>query len=218
MIHVTHVSHAYASYEWVMAHIWIWMSHGTHINMNIWIWISHIVQYEWFMWHIWMNHVTHVKESCHNVSCHANAWVMSHICMSHDTHMNESCHTCVTHLIHTSTFCCTGWRRCIGCLKLQVIFRRRPTHYRALLREMTNKDKASYGSSPPCNAPVTYEGVMSHIWMSHVIHMNESCHTYEWVMPHINESCHIWMVHATYEWVVPHMNESCHIWMSRAAW
>jgi len=39
---------------------------------------------------------------------------------------------------------------------------------------------------------------MSHIWMSHVTHMNESCHTYEWVMSHIR------MSHVT------HMNESCH--------
>jgi len=38
----------------------------------------------------------------------------------------------------------------------------------------------------------TYEWVMSHIWMSHVTHMNESCHTYEWVMSHI------WMMHVTY--------------------
>jgi len=44
----------------------------------------------------------------------------------------------------------TGWRRCIGCLKLQVIFRKRATNYRALLREMTCEDKASYKSSPPC--------------------------------------------------------------------
>ena len=75
---------------------------------------------------------------------------------------------------------------------------------------------------------------MSHIWMSHVTHMNESCHTYEWVMSHIwmrhvtnmNESCHtyecvmshIWMSHVT------HMNESCqtyewvmsHIWMTHS--
>jgi len=28
----------------------------------------------------------------------------------------------------------------------------------------------------------TYEWVMAHIWMSHGTHMNESCHTYEWVM------------------------------------
>jgi len=45
---------------------------------------------------------------------------------------------------------------------------------------------------------------MSHISMSHVTHINESCHTYQWVMSHIsmshvthiNESCH------TYEWVM----------------
>jgi len=54
----------------------------------------------------------------------------------------------------------------------------------------------------------TYELVMSHIWMSHVTHMNESCHTYEWVksniwmshVTHMNESCH------TYEWVIPYMH------------
>jgi len=44
----------------------------------------------------------------------------------------------------------TGWRRLIGCLKLQVIFRKRATEYRALLWKMTCKDKASYGSSPLC--------------------------------------------------------------------
>ena len=44
----------------------------------------------------------------------------------------------------------TGWRKPIGCLKLQVIFRERATNYRALLREMTCKDKASYDSTPPC--------------------------------------------------------------------
>ena len=44
----------------------------------------------------------------------------------------------------------------------------------------------------------TYEWVMPHIWMSHITHMNESCHTYEWVMSHI------WMSPVT------HMNESCH--------
>ena len=38
----------------------------------------------------------------------------------------------------------------IGCLKLQVIFRKRACNYRALLRKMTYEDKASYGSSPPC--------------------------------------------------------------------
>jgi len=43
--------------------------------------------------------------------------------------------------------------------------------------------------------------------MSHVTHINESCHTYQWVMSHIsmshvtrmNESCH------TYQWVMSHV-------------
>jgi len=42
----------------------------------------------------------------------------------------------------------TGWRRPIGCLKLQVIFRKRATNCRALWREMTSTGKDAYGSSP----------------------------------------------------------------------
>ena len=37
----------------------------------------------------------------------------------------------------------TGWRRPIGCLKLQVIFRKRATNYKALLQKITNNEKAS---------------------------------------------------------------------------
>ena len=48
-------------------------------------------------------------------------------------------------------FSVTGWRRPIGCLKLQVIFRKIPTNYTGFLRKMTYKDKASYGCLPPCN-------------------------------------------------------------------
>jgi len=42
----------------------------------------------------------------------------------------------------------TEWRRPIGSLKSQVIFRKRATNYRALLRKMTYKDNASYDSTP----------------------------------------------------------------------
>ena len=65
----------------------------------------------------------------------------------------------------------------------------------------------------------TYEWVMSHIPMSHVAHMNESFHAYEWVMSHIsmshithmNVSCH------TYLWIyVTHMNKSCHTHMNES--
>jgi len=49
----------------------------------------------------------------------------------------------------------TEWRRPIACLLLHVIFRKRTTNYRALLQKMTYKDKASYGSSPPCREKTT---------------------------------------------------------------
>ena len=44
----------------------------------------------------------------------------------------------------------TGWRRLVGPPKLQIIFHKRATKYRSLLRGMTYKDKGSYESSPPC--------------------------------------------------------------------
>jgi len=39
------------------------------------------------------------------------------------------------------------------CLKLQVFFCKRASNDRALLRKMTNEDKASYDSTPPCGSP-----------------------------------------------------------------
>jgi len=49
----------------------------------------------------------------------------------------------------------TGWRRPIGCLKSQVIFCKRATHYRALLRKTTYEDKACSESTPPCTLSCT---------------------------------------------------------------
>jgi len=51
---------------------------------------------------------------------------------------------------------------------------------------------------------------MSHVCMSHVTHMNESCHTYAWVTSHVCMS-HVTHMHEsrhTYAWVMSH------IWMS----
>ena len=50
-----------------------------------------------------------------------------------------------------ATFLGTGFRRLIGSPKLQIIFHKKTTKYRSLLRKMTYKDKGSYESSPSCN-------------------------------------------------------------------
>jgi len=86
---------------------------------------------------------------------------------------------------HTATHCNTdaqaasgratdarGWRRPIGCLKMQVSFCTRATNYRALLQKMTYTDKASYGSSPPCTNSCAYS-------ISHVnVYMHTRTHTH----------------------------------------
>jgi len=54
----------------------------------------------------------------------------------------------------------TGWRKLAGCLKLQVICYNRATNYRALLRTMTCKDKASYDLPPLCNSYHPYFGCL----------------------------------------------------------
>jgi len=61
-------------------------------------------------------------------------------------------HMCIHMHLHIHVYICIiRWRRPIGCLKLRVIFRKRATNYRALLRKITYNDQASYGSLPPCN-------------------------------------------------------------------
>ena len=59
--------------------------------------------------------------------------------------------------MYASTPPCTGWRRLIGCLKAQVIFRTRAINHRAFLRKMTYEDKASYDSTSPCSNELTFE-------------------------------------------------------------
>jgi len=87
---------------------------------------------------------------------------MAPSCVCHDSFV---CVTCLIHLrlwhfpslyVWHNSFTCvtwllrTGWRRLIRSPKLQVIFRKRATNYRAVLWKVTYKDKASYESSPPC--------------------------------------------------------------------
>jgi len=73
-------------------------------------------------------------------------------CVTWHVHMCDMTHSHVWHTVlrryrwPTST----GWRRLKGSPKSQIIFHKRATKYRALLRKMTYKDKGSYESSPPC--------------------------------------------------------------------
>jgi len=98
------------------------------------------------------SHVWHDSLKC--VTCLIEMCTMTH------SRARQVLFTCAIWLTLGGAPCISEWPRLIKCLKLQVIFRKRATIYRALWRKMTCKDKASYGSSPPCIAnPVSQSGL-----------------------------------------------------------
>jgi len=100
---------------------------------------------------------------------------MSHVWMSHVTHTNESGHR------HMSK----SYRTCVN-------------------MSHTMASPPTYGaiSIMYIASPCMYKLVMSHVWTSHVTQMNESCHTYEWVMSHIQMSL------VTNIWAISHIQMS----------
>ena len=72
-------------------------------------------------------------------------YIRMNTCIYLSTRIQDKCVLDIEYLTHT------GWRRLIGSPKLQIIFHKRATEYRSLLRKMTYKDKGSYESSPPCS-------------------------------------------------------------------
>jgi len=119
------------TYGWVMAHIW--MSHGTHMKYST---LTRGMFHKPAVWHSYALHFF----CFFYLSAHAR-YMVSRLCC------NEA--RTKQHARITSCFI-TGWRKLIGCLKLQVIFRKRAPTHRNPLRKMTYKDKTSYGSSSPC--------------------------------------------------------------------
>jgi len=122
--------------------------------------------------------VTYVSEICVTYVSHLLARYVDgrkfvdEMCVTYVSHPHI-CHTCewtkyVTH---------TGWQSLIGSPKLQIIFHKRATKYRSLLKKMTCKDKESYESSPPCITHVN--GCHTCEWMRHVAHINESRRIYK---------------------------------------
>ena len=98
----------------------------------------------------------------------------------------------------TSKDMSTRWRRPVGCLKLQVIFRKGATDYRALLRKMTYEDKASYGRSSLATASVSVYICVTwllqmgrHMWRDS-IHMCDMTHSH---VGHDSFTCVTWLIH-----------------------
>ena len=132
---------------------------------------------EWDTSHLWMSHVTHMNETRHT-----DESIMSHTLMRHVKQMNEWCHTHTWVMSHK-------WRHHIASA---MIF------FDVVLTTMLYLDICIH--FVPVHELVTTHTHTSHVrtWMSHITHMNESCHAREWV------GSHRWMSR------VAQMNESCH--------
>jgi len=95
----------------------------------------------------------------------------------------------------------TGWRRCIGCLKLHVSFRKRATNYRALWRKMTYQDKASYASSPPCTnmSKVTaFVSKVTYVWVKRDLYM---CQKWPTLVSNVTYMCVKSVLHMCRKWL-----------------
>jgi len=117
--------------------------------------------HKWVMSHIWMSHGAHMNKS----RC-THEWVMSHTWTSHVTYMHESCrahewamsHTCMSHVAHMNESC-----RIYKCLKRQ---------YRVkICGRITCKEEQFFHVTHMHESCRTRVWVMSHIWTSHVAHM-----------------------------------------------
>ena len=144
--------------------------------------------YEWVMSHLWMSHTTSMPA--------AHTWLLPFIFVAclcihpyHSPDMAQHSHVWVMPHVDESRH---------SAMARDFVFGTQMNHvpYECFISRINESFLMwiSHGTHQSC---LTYEWVMSHIWMSHVPHMNESCLTYEWVMSHI------WMSH------VSHMNESC---------
>jgi len=181
----------------------------TYERVTSYVWMSHVTPdscaggkfvrmlsstygkiYEWVMSHIRMNE-----------SCHTYEWVMSHIyddatkvrrrkvrenalqyvrkknnrSMSHVTHTNESCHTYMTTL-----------QRCAGGKFVRMLTRIYGEKKWVMSHVWMSHGIRMHESYHARNVrrKQLRENAFQYLWQknSHVAHMNESCHTYDWVM------------------------------------
>jgi len=173
-----------------------------------------------------ISHVTHVNKSCHRVngSCHTQNWAqMPRLVLAYCVTWRIHIFVYLTWLIHV---CGTPhlyvWHDPFASVigRILCVWH----HFGHGIHGHLGFAVRCAGTTFPLVCVMTsnhtHEWVMSHMWIRHVVHMNESCHTYECVMAHIwvihvtrvNESCHtcqyvmsqIWMSHVT------HVNGSCH--------
>jgi len=148
-----------------------------------------------------------------NESCHTYAWLTSQIWMRHVTHMHTSCCTyervtsrkCISHITRMNETC-RRYKWGMSCI--WIVMSHIHTGIRtSSARAGSNVEYARRETTCYCPFPAKVSRVVSHIWMSHVTHMHEPCHSYAWVMSHtwmgyVTHTDEVWHTYAfIYEWI-----------------
>jgi len=152
------------------------MSHVTHISMYEWVTsqkgmrhVTHTNESGDMYKHVTMSHVTHVHEGvrrafivmdlkCTCKSCHTYNLVW----MSHLTNRNVSHYECVWVMSHVYTHKIESRHTCVR-----------------VMSHVWNESCHTWDSALTHEYSLhTFEWAMSHMWISHVTQIYESCHTY----------------------------------------
>jgi len=153
--------------EWVISHTWtshIRVSHVAHMNesyhtyarLERWWFLDHI--YKWAMSHTWtshirVSHVTHINQSWHTYACLVRSWFSSH---TYELAMSHIWMSHVTYMMSGALMIPRSpiWVSCV-------------THLNHVARMNKSCDNFDVG-----RVDDDFQ----------VTHMNESCHTYGWIM------------------------------------
>jgi len=179
-------------YDWVLSHIWMghitrmspldgymFLSHVTHMNESYhtceWVvWLMH----EWVILPIWTSHFTGMSSP--------DGYIFKNILSKRMNQLYESCHTHEESPPPNAIY--SRFWYVFSMLKLTKF---PPPCGGGLTFKYTSHDMKRFIE---CIIPHEWvmlhiRWVMSYIWMSHVTHMNESCHTYHWMHHSARSSC-----------------------------
>jgi len=158
------------------------------------------------MGHFKVSESCHIFESCHayefaqvmhhTYQTHMNACkccIQSHFKVSDSCHIFESCHAChacecVWMSLHPKRICRNAREWCVALASCHTY----ETHM------SSRKWCITHIKHIWMRASAVYKLVMSRVWISHVMHMNESCHACVCV------TSRTWLRHVTYGCVISH--------------
>jgi len=189
LIHMCDMTHSHVWHDSLSCVTWLIVmcemthSHVWHDSFTFVTWLIHMCDMTHsHVWHDSLSCVTWLMHMCDMT--HPHVWVtwLIHMCDMTHCHVWHDSFTCVTWLIHMCDMTHPHVWHDSWCEAL-------------ILQGERLRLVVYFSNNCLLNQGFT-TWVMSHMWMSHVTHVNESCRTCEWVMSHM------WMSH------VAHVNES----------